>query len=176
VLFIDWCNASYTRFTRRIRLRRWKSCTPRTYVTLALLSRNNRTWNYKLKYLWHKQEECYKHHVTQWPITMKMNPLRLHGDNMAHHITSHHTFTISKLYCHSHIIISHHITITFHTENVQLILTTGALSLSSPAFGWCLMWLSTTKRPNRSSSIGSTVSRTTHKMSKRDKIGSVRST
>lgn len=38
------------------------------------------------------------------------------------------------------------------------------------------MWLWTTNLASRSSSTGSTVSRTTHRMSKRDKIGSVRST
>ena len=44
------------------------------------------------------------------------------------------------------------------------------------ALGWCRTWLSTTNLASISSCTGSTISLTTHKISKRDKIGSVRST
>jgi len=58
---------------------------------------------------------------------------------------------------------------------VKLTVSRSATS-SGDALGWLRMWLWTTNLASRSSSTGSTVSRTTHRMSKRDKIGSVRST
>lgn len=62
-----------------------------------------------------------------------------------------------------------------HKRDQRLTVSKSATS-SGDALGWLRMWLKTTNLASRSSSTGSTVSRTTHRMSKRDKIGSVRST
>ena len=63
----------------------------------------------------------------------------------------------------------------YMNSHLTLFSSSSSLSCSVP-LGWCLTWLPTTNRANISSCTGSTISRTTHKMSKRDRIGSVKST